>query len=382
MHHVRVRLPRRNDEYDVAIGKGTLSDLGRHARSVLSPHARRVAVISNSTVFEIYGDKVMSSLRKASFKTSYWLMKDGERHKSLRSLDHALTFLSQTGLERTDAVVALGGGVVGDLAGFASAIYLRGIPFIYAPTTLLAQIDSSIGGKTAINSEAGKNTIGAFHHPRAVWIDVETLRTLPQRELTAGWCECLKQGAVGSRQLFDQTCRFLLSWRGSPSADYEEELGRLIAKHCSFKAGIVAGDEREAVDRGDFRSRRILNFGHTIGHALEKVTDYKRFRHGEAVGYGMIAAGEISKRLGILSEFDLESLRAAIQLAGRLPRADDLRPSEILGSLARDKKSVGGQIKWILLERLGRARIVDGSEIAPRVLRSSLSAALRPNTLL
>jgi 3-dehydroquinate synthase len=382
VHHVRVRLPRRNDEYDVAIGKGTLSELGGQVRSILSPHARRVVVVSNPTVFEIYGREVMSSLRRAGFKTTHWLMKDGERHKSLRSLDQALTFFSHAGLERTDAVVALGGGVVGDLAGFASAIYLRGIAFVYVPTTLLAQIDASVGGKTGINSEAGKNSIGAFHHPRAVWIDVETLRTLPPRELTAGWCECLKQGAVGSRQLFDQTCRFLLSWRGAPSPDYEDELGRLIANQCSFKARIVAGDELEAVERDDYRSRRILNFGHTIGHALEKVTDYKRFRHGEAVGYGMIAAGEISKRLGILSEFDLESLRAAIQLAGRLPHADDLRPSEILGSLARDKKSVGGQIKWILLERLGRARIVDGNEIAPRVLRASLSAALRPNTFL
>jgi 3-dehydroquinate synthase len=194
--------------------------------------------------------------------------------------------------------------------------------------------------------------------------------------LTAGWCEALKQGAVGSRTLFDHTRRFLGSSGPATRDTYESELIRLVAQQCSFKARIVAGDETEALERTDPRSRRILNFGHTIGHALEKVTDFKRFRHGEAVGYGMIAAGEISKRLGILSDNELESLKAAIHLAGRLPRADDLRPSEILGSLARDKKSVGGQIKWILLERLGRARIVDGREIASSVLRASLRAAL------
>ncbi len=379
MQHVRVRLSQRREEYPIEIGAGTLHSLGDYARNVLPPHARRIALFSNRTVFDLYGDTAMRALREAKFKTSSWLMGDGERYKNLNSLKRALDFLSASNLERTDAVIALGGGVVGDLAGFAAAIYLRGVAYLQAPTTLLAQIDSSVGGKTAVNTSLGKNIVGAFHQPRGVLIDTETLKTLPARELTAGWCECLKHGAVGSRKLFEQTRQFLLQESANEGCGKREvALTNLIAAHCTFKARIVANDEREALERTDSRSRRILNFGHTIAHALEQVTDYKRFRHGEAVGYGMLAAGEISKRLGILDGFDLESLKAAIQLAGRLPHANDLRPAEILGTLARDKKSVGGHIKWILLERLGRARLVDGREIAPRVLRASLRAALQP----
>lgn len=378
MRHVRVRLARRVEQYEIAIGAGLLGELGDHARRALSQNARRVAVISNQTVFELYGQRTLASLRAAGFETAHWLMGDGERYKSWRTLESALEFLSAAKLERTDAVVALGGGVVGDLAGFAAAVYLRGIACLQAPTTLLAQIDSSVGGKTAVNNARGKNLIGAFHHPRAVIVDTETLRTLPRRELTAGLCECIKQGAVGGRRLFELTERFLIDKRDAVNDD--ERLAELIAAQCAFKAKIVAGDELEAVSRTDSRSRRILNFGHTIAHALEKVTDYKRFRHGEAVGHGMLAAAELGKRLEISDGNDLESLRAAISLAGRLPRADDLPSSEILSTLARDKKSVGGHIKWILLERIGRARILDGREIAPRLLRASIRAALHSNT--
>lgn len=377
MLHVRVRLAKREEDYEIKIGRGVLAGLGEDACHVLPASARRIAVISNPTIFNLYGKITLASLRRAGFKTAHWLMPDGERHKNFRTLESALRFLSESSLERTDAVVALGGGVVGDLAGFASSLYLRGIAYLQVPTTLLAQVDASVGGKTAVNTVAGKNLVGAFHHPRRVLIDIETLRTLPRRELTAGWCECIKHGAVGSRPLFEKTRNFLLSAGAKGVEGHEEQLADLIAAHCSFKAKIVAGDEKEALERSDSRSRRILNFGHTVGHALEKVTDYKRFRHGEAVGHGMLVAGEISKRLGILSAFDLESLRAAVHSAGRLPRADDLRPAEILGTLTRDKKSVGGQIKWILLERIGRARLFDGRDIAPRVLRASIRAALQ-----
>lgn len=380
MQHVRVRLARRHEEYEIEIGAGGLAGLGTCARRALLPAAQRIVIISNPTVFDLYGDTATRSLRAAGFTVKHWLMKDGERHKSMRSLQGALVFLSQSKLERTDAVVALGGGVVGDLAGFAAAVYLRGIAYLQVPTTLLAQIDSSVGGKTGINSEAGKNMTGAFHHPRAVLIDTETLLTLPRRELTAGWCECIKQGAAGSRQLFNQTSRFLLKTSAFEIKKEIEPLSQLIAAQCAFKARIVTGDEREDALRTDYHSRRILNFGHTIAHALEKITGYRRFRHGEAVGYGMLTAGELSKRLAILSENDLESLQAAIQMAGRLPLANDLCLSDILGTLAHDKKSVGGHLKWVLLERLGRARIVDGREIAPQVLRASLRAALQSHS--
>jgi 3-dehydroquinate synthase len=385
MRHVRVRLSAR-ENYEIEIGANALADVGRIARGALSPHARRIALVSNARVFNLYGACVVRELRAAGFRVSHWLMGEGERHKNLRTAERALAFFSESKLERTDAVVALGGGVVGDLAGFAAAVYLRGISFLQVPTTLLAQIDASVGGKTAVNTREGKNLIGAFHQPRAVVISTETLQTLPPRELTAGWCEAIKQGAVGSRRLFEQTRRFLFAERTSETARgvtqterRAVELADLIAAQCSFKAKIVAGDEREDVGRTDASSRRILNFGHTAAHALEAITHYRRFRHGEAVGYGMLVAAEISQRLGMLDASELESLRACVRLAGRLPRADDLDERAILRAIVSDKKSVGGHVRWVLLERIGRARIVSGQEIPPRVLSAALRAALAGN---
>jgi 3-dehydroquinate synthase len=385
MQRVSVRLGARGN-YEIEIGANALDSLGEIARRTLAPHARRIVVVSNARVYGLYGAGVMCSLRDAGFELSHWLMGEGERHKNLRTAERALAFFSASKLERTDAVVALGGGVVGDLAGFAAAVYLRGIPFLQVPTTLLAQIDASVGGKTAVNTREGKNLIGAFHQPRAVVISTETLSTLPPRELTAGWCEAIKQGAVGSRRLFEQTRRFLATERMNETAralerthQSADELAGLIAAQCSFKAKIVAGDEREDVGRTDARSRRILNFGHTTAHALEAITRYRRFRHGEAVGYGMLVAAEISERLGMLDASELESLRVCVRLAGRLPRADDLDERALLRSIASDKKSVGGHVRWVLLERIGQARIVSGEEIPQRVVRSALRAALAAN---
>ncbi|HEV7376867.1 MAG TPA: 3-dehydroquinate synthase [Pyrinomonadaceae bacterium] len=377
MQRVSVRIQERREKYEVTIGAGTLARLGKLARRTLPSAARRIALISNGKVFELYGERASQSLTGAGFTVARWLMSDGERFKNIKTLERALAFLSDTGLERSDAVVALGGGVVGDLAGFASAVYMRGLAFLQVPTTLLAQVDASVGGKTAVNTNAGKNLIGAFHHPRAVLIDTDTLKTLPPRELTAGWCESVKQGAAGDSDLFDKTYNFLRGRAGSLAGERVLSLEQLIASQVAFKASIVAGDEREDVTRTDASSRRILNFGHTTAHALEAITSFRRFRHGEAVGYGMLVAGEISKGLGLLDRSELELLRDAVRLCGRLPRADDLNGVEILGHLAQDKKSVGGHLKWVLLERVGRARIVDGREIGQRLLRASLRAGLQ-----
>lgn len=374
----------RQGGYPIEVGAGVLARLGRVTRAAFDAPPRRVALVSNGRVFGLYGEKASASLRGAGFEVKHWLMGEGERHKSLRTLERALRFLSESGLERGDAVVALGGGVVGDLAGFAAAVYLRGVAFVQAPTTLLAQIDSSVGGKTGVNTREGKNLVGAFHHPRAVVIDVECLKTLPRRELTAGWCEAVKQGAVGDRRLFLRAQKFLAAeGRRAGGVDVDEgrdeELTRLVAAQCSFKAKIVAGDEREDLSRTDARSRRVLNFGHTVGHALETVTRYRRFRHGEAVGYGMLAAGEISEKLGLLGRTELECLREAVRLAGRLPRASDLDAETITHAIRRDKKSSGGSVRWVLLETIGRARVVDGRDIPPRVVRASIRAALDPH---
>lgn len=378
MQQFRVTLRPQVPEYEVKIGHGHLRRLGNEARRCLGRTARRVAIISNPQVFELYGARVIESLRAKDFLVSPWLMGDGERFKSIRVLNQALAFLSKAGLERNDAVVALGGGVVGDLAGFAAAIYLRGIALIQVPTTLLAQIDSSVGGKTGVNLASGKNLVGAIHQPRLVVIDTETLATLPAREVTAGWCELVKQGAVGSRKLFDLTVSSLrksnLDHRVIRSS---RQLETLIAAHCAFKASIVTADEREALDRTDHRSRRILNFGHTVGHALEAATGYRRFRHGEAVGYGMLVAGELSKTLGLLEVSELKLLREAVQLCGLLPAAGDLDRREIVDLIRRDKKSLDGHVQWVLLERVGRARIVSGREIKPRELLASLRTVLQ-----
>lgn len=376
MRRLQVRTKALPRNYEIRIGRGALSQIGQVARGCLGSQAQRVALISNTKVFSLYGPLVMENLQANGFSVWPWLIADGERHKSLRTAESVIRFFSEAGLERSDAVVALGGGVVGDVAGFAAAVYLRGVPFIQIPTTLLAQVDSSVGGKTGVNLPAGKNLVGSFHQPRAVVVDIETLTTLPPRELVAGWCECVKQGAVSSRNLFKQTIGFLKIFN-SQGILVSPRLEQLIASHCAFKASIVALDEHEDLARRDARSRRILNFGHTIAHALEAVTNYRRFRHGEAVGLGMLVAGELSKDLGLLEQSELELLRQAVGLCGPLPPAGDLHENAVIKAIAQDKKRTAGHVQWVLLERIGRPRIVDGRDISQRLLRQSARAAMR-----
>jgi len=316
-------------------------------------------------------------LKAAGFKPLEWLMPEGERYKSFRILEKAVTFLSENRFERDDLVMALGGGVVGDLAGFSAAIYLRGLPLAQVPTTLLSQIDSSVGGKTGINLPTGKNLVGAFHQPLSVFIDTETLVSLPSRELVSGFCEMVKQALIADRSLFEMTVDCLQKTTGKREFLLSTEFESLIAAHCGFKASIVANDERESTSRSDTKSRRVLNFGHTTAHALEAITNYRVFRHGEAVGYGMLVAGELSRNLGLIDAGELKSLREAVSLCGPLPRADNLDIDQIIRALKHDKKSVSGQINWVLLEGIGRPRIVEGRLISAKSLRLSLRAGLR-----
>lgn len=377
LQRLSVRLAAAKHQYDIKIGHGLLPELGDEIRGCLPHRARRVAVISNQKVFSLYGAQTLESIRAAGYAVWPFLIGDGERYKTLATLRRVILFLGEAGLERTDAVVALGGGVIGDVAGFAAASYLRGVPFFQVPTTLIAQIDSSVGGKTGVNLPHGKNLVGAFHQPCGVLVDTETLTTLARRELVSGWCESIKQGAVGSRALFKQTRDYLKKIKSNPGALVSPALENLIRSQCAFKAAIVTGDEREAPERTDHLSRRVLNFGHTVGHALESITKYRRFRHGEAVGYGMLVAGQISKDLGLFATSELELLRDTVRSAGSLPAASDLDQRAIMGAILRDKKSVDGRIKWVLLERIGRARIVDGREITPQLLRRSMRDGLK-----
>jgi len=292
-------------------------------------------------------------------------------------LEKAVTFLSENRFERNDLVVALGGGVVGDLAGFSAAVYLRGVPVAQVPTTLLAQIDSSVGGKTGINLPTGKNLVGAFHQPASVFIDTETLMSLPERELVSGFCEMVKQSLISDRSLFESTGNSLERVGHNREFLLTSDFENLIAAHCEFKASIVTNDERESTNRSDAKSRRVLNFGHTTAHALETITNYRTFRHGEAVGYGMLVAGELSRDLGLIDSRDLKQLRDAVRLCGSLPRADKLDINQIIRALQHDKKSVDGQINWVLLEGIGRPRIVEGRLISAKSLRQSLKTGLR-----
>ncbi|HXR99161.1 MAG TPA: 3-dehydroquinate synthase [Pyrinomonadaceae bacterium] len=371
MHRLEISLKQTARRSEINIGSGIRRDLGQ-----LLPGRGRVGIISNPRVFDLYGRDVKRSLKAAGFKTLEWLMPEGERYKSFSILKKAVTFLSENRFERDDLVMALGGGVVGDLAGFSAAIYLRGLPLIQVPTTLLSQIDSSVGGKTGINLPTGKNLVGAFHQPSSVFIDTETLASLPPRELVSGFCEMVKQALISDTSLFEMTVNCLQKQTANGDLLRSAEFENLIAAQCSFKASIVANDERESTSRTDVESRRVLNFGHTTAHALETITNYRYFRHGEAVGYGMLVAGELSRNLGLIDSGELKTLRDAVGLCGPLPRAANLDTGEIMRALKHDKKSVDGQINWVLLEGIGRPKIVEGRLISAKSLRLSLRAGL------
>jgi 3-dehydroquinate synthase len=380
---VSVRLRNSAHKYEIKIGHDLLKTCGVWAQACLSDKTAKIVIVSNAKIFRFYGEIVQKSLEKAGFEVFVFLMKDGEKYKNLRSLESLLKFSGENKLARTDAVVALGGGVVGDLAGFAASIYLRGISFLQIPTTLLAMIDSSVGGKTGVNSDFGKNLIGAFHQPNGVLIDVETLKTLPHREIIAGFCEAVKHGAISNRELFDETAEFLKNY---PPKNFKQhfsdnkflsELENLLASQVAFKAEIVMNDEREAADRTDAKSRKILNFGHTLGHALEKVTDYKYFKHGEAVGYGILFASELSKMLEILDENELKLLNGVFQTVGNLPDPKNIPIEKVVQAFSFDKKNIGRSLQWILLKRIGEPVIMSNTEIPKKILQKSLKKILQ-----
>lgn len=377
MRRLELALKQETRRSEINVGTGIRLNLAQLISTSLPRVPRRIGIISNDRVFQLYGRDIVRNLKREGFQVVSWLMPEGERYKSFRVLENAVKFLNDNQFERDDLVVALGGGVVGDLAGFAAAIYLRGLPLVQIPTTLLSQIDSSVGGKTAINLPAGKNLVGAFYQPACVVIDTETLMSLPDRELVSGFCEMVKQAVIANRSLFDETVAGLRRVRAGRDFLLTPDFADLIAAHCGFKAEIVAGDEREATNRADAKSRRILNFGHTTAHALEAITNYRVFRHGEAVGYGMLVAGELSRNLGLLDLRGLESLREAVDLCGPLPRAGNLDVNHIINALKHDKKSVDGQINWVLLEGVGLPKIVEGKLISAKSLRLSLRVALQ-----
>lgn len=366
---VNVKTRQQSSNYDIAIEAGSLRSIG-DAAGKFAPGSK-FAIISNKTVFDLYGSAVSTSLKKAGLKPVAHLIGDGERFKNLKTLEATLKFLGENNIARTDLIVALGGGVVGDLAGFAAAVYLRGIKFIQVPTTLLSIIDSSVGGKTGVNTAFGKNLIGAFYQPSAVLIDPNVLATLPKRELTAGFCEAVKQGALSGHKLLKLTEQALDQKLAFGQFD------RFLAEQIRFKASIVAADERESAAKSDAKSRKILNFGHTFGHALEKVTNYRRFRHGEAVGHGIIFAAELSKKLELLSADEVKSLNGVVHCTGQLPTLHGIDPSEVFEAFKFDKKVIGRSLQWILLNGIGKPVILPGETIPDHVLKDTLRTVIK-----
>ena len=350
---LRLDVSSRGGRYPIHIAPGLSRTLTAILADAQVP-ARRF-IVSNPTVWRFHEPAFAGLTPEQPI-----LIPDGERYKHLQTVGRIYEALIRMGADRASAIVAVGGGVVGDIAGFAAATYLRGIPLVHVPTTLLAQVDSAIGGKVGVNHSLGKNLIGAFHPPAAVAIDPDVLATLPRREFRAGLYEVIKYGVIASRPLFDRVSASLTPlFRKEPAA-----LLPVIAESCRIKARVVEEDEHEG------GLRRILNFGHTVGHALEAVTRYRRFRHGEAVAFGMLAASHLSVARRTMPAADRDAVATLMTAMGPLPAVADLPAAEVMEAIARDKKVVAGRLHFVLPLEIGRC------EVVPDVTPGEILAAL------
>lgn len=346
MKTVRVNLGK--DSYEIYIGQDLFQQAARHFTE--SRSASRILLLSNPTVFDFYGDQFLSCFREFHEDVTCFLIPDGEKYKSLETVENIYTYLIAQRVDRKAALVALGGGVTGDVAGFVAATYLRGISYVQVPTTLLAQVDSSVGGKTGVNHRLGKNLIGAFYQPRAVYIDPDTLSTLPQKEYESGLYEVVKYGLIYDAEFFD----FFEANLETIKRRDPEILEVVVSRSCEIKAEVISLDEREE------DLRRILNFGHTFAHALETCVRYQGITHGAAVGYGMIAASLLSKHQKLLSEEQCSRVIRVIQKIGTLPRLQKISFEGLYDVMQHDKKAEQGQLVFILLAGIGKTRMQSG----------------------
>jgi len=346
--------------YPITIGPRLLDDAALLARHV---DGGKAAIVTNTTVAPLYLERVAGALRAAGREVVEIVLPDGEEHKNWTSLNLVFDALLQHKCDRKTTIVALGGGVIGDLAGFAASSYMRGVPFVQVPTTLLSQVDSSVGGKTGINHPLGKNMIGAFYQPRAVIADTATLDTLPPRELAAGLAEVIKHGAILDAAYFD----WIEANIAKLVAREPDAMAYAIARSCEIKAEVVRKDERE----GGLRA--VLNFGHTFGHAIEAGLGFGTWLHGEAVGCGMVMAADLSARLGLVDAATVARVRSLVKAAGLPTVAPDLGLDRWIELMAVDKKNEGGEIKFILLKPLGSPAI---TTVPPDVLKATLAACV------
>lgn len=342
MDPIRIDVSTASRRYALTLGDGVLGHLTRILDDIQAP-ARRF-VVSSPVVWRFHGERfAQASPAEPIF------VPDGERYKQLATVSRVYEALIRANADRASTVITFGGGVIGDMAGFAAASYLRGVTLVHVPTTLLAQVDSSIGGKVGVNHALGKNLIGAFYQPAAVVIDPAVLGTLPRREFRAGLYEVIEYGMTSSPALFERVA----NERKAIFARTPEVLTAVISESCRIKADVVAQDEKEA------GLRRILNFGHTAGHALEAVTRYRRYRHGEAVAYGMLVAADLAVARGALAEPDRQALADVIASLGPLPPIADIDIAQILEAMQHDKKMVAGRLNFVLPTAIGATAIVD-----------------------
>ena len=350
-----------NRSYPIHIGPGLLDQA-----DLLLPHLaqKRAVIVTNTVVAPLYLDRLTATLQSGGVEIIPVILPDGEAYKNWETLNLIFDALLTRRAERKTTLIALGGGVIGDLTGFAAASYQRGVPFIQVPTTLLSQVDSSVGGKTGINHPLGKNMVGAFYQPQVVLADTDTLNTLPDRELSAGLAEVIKYGLIGDLPFLE----WLESHMPKLRARDPQALLYAIARSCQNKAEVVAADERESGVRAH------LNLGHTFGHAIETGMGYGNWLHGEAVGAGMVMAADASQRMGWLSEADVTRTRVLIRAAGLPDVAPDLGVDTYLDFMGHDKKVESGKMRFVLLKKLGEA-VVTG-DIPPATLRETLAVCV------
>jgi len=350
-----IRVETSSEKYNVVAGSGLLQSLAPRIERVHGKLPRRVFVLTSAPIWALWSERFLSSFAEPPIAL---FLPPGEEQKTLASVEKLLRQMAQAGGDRGSLLIAFGGGIVGDVGGFVAAIFMRGIPYIQVPTTFLAQVDSSVGGKTGVNLPEGKNLVGSFHQPLAVFADIGLLGTLSDRELRAGLMESVKAGIIRDRALV----RFMEEHAAEVLGRNPKALEKVIAASIRMKAGVVNQDERES------GLRMILNFGHTVGHALEQATSYKSLLHGEAIGWGMIAALHLARRRGTISSSQFDRLEKLVHLYGPLPVLK-LRPAKVVAATGGDKKNIGGVRRFILPIGIGDAGVVE--DVTPAELEAA-----------
>lgn len=358
----KVEVPLGTESYTIFID--ALVERGIVAFTNAADFSKKALIITDTNVGPLYAEKLKEMLCKAGLKAHVATVPAGESSKSLAVAEELFTKCIELGLDRKSAIYALGGGVVGDLAGFIAASYMRGVPFIQVPTSLLAMVDSSVGGKVAVNHRLGKNLIGAFYQPKAVFMNLAWLKTLPKREIYTGLGEIIKYGIIVDAEFF----AYLENHSGEILALAPEATVHMVARSCEIKAEVVGKDEKEA------GLRRILNFGHTIGHSIEKETEYKRYNHGEAVAIGMAGAADISRQLGMIPEVDEVRVKNLIKELHLPIQAEGCIVDAMYQDIFHDKKAINGKVNWVLMKAIGKVTV--RSDIPKNVVCSAMASCL------